>query len=457
MKKDREPHPEVVYLPAIFREIKAGRIRIPAFQRGYVWERSDALELLDSVKNGYPIGSLLFWEADVMTMRTDTDDELPFPNIKVDGIVDFVLDGMQRVSTLYGAFHERPGISRSDDGFAVSYDLRTETFVTPRDETEASIDLRTIFTPKMLLGEQARLGHLPDGDALVNNSIELLRRFQEYLVPVVRIGSDNTAHVVQIFERVNSTGTRLEAVDFMRALTWSQDFDLSERLEEVSEVIHRRGWEIPQGTIAKCIAAKLGVIPRSDEMVKLRTIAASRLKDASVAVEVALLRVIEFLEKNVGIYSYDFVPYEAQFLVLMGLSDGLGADQPFPSWVPKWFWATGFSEWFFGKPDKNVAELVVEARNSPSVPLHVQRRLTADTIMRRQQKKGGAVAMTMVAALGQHAFSVVSGKPIAREEMLREYRSSSVSALFDRSELAAWLGSVPRSDKFVANCVLLSR
>ena len=452
--RQQEPSPEVIYLPALFRRIRNGTIRIPAFQRGYVWEKAKGLELLDSVRNGYPIGSLLFWEADVAEMTTDSSDELAFPHPDVQGTVAFVLDGMQRLSTLYGAFHS---VGTEDSGdFNVFYDLMTDEFLTARDKTESSIDLRKLFVPKELLAEQARLATLANGDMLVDNTIDLLGRFQEYLVPVIRISSTETREVVAIFERINSTATRLGAVDFMRALTWHKDFDLTYELASVAERIGTSGWTIPQVTIAKAIALSLGVVPKSDEMIKLREVPPSALQDATRAVEASVLRVTKFLEQEVGVASYDFVPYEAQFVILTTLSSALSPDDAFPIWARSWFWTTGFSEWFFGKPDAIVAQIANQVRDNPANPPYVQFRLAPEIMMRRAQKKGGAVAMAMTGALAQGARSVITGQVIAKESIVSRYESARVGALFSRVELAPWYGKQPRSDKFVANCIVFA-
>jgi hypothetical protein len=452
----RERHPEVIYLPAIFRDIRAGKIRVPAFQRGYVWEKSKGLELLDSVRKGYPIGSLLFWEADVTLMKTEESKVLPLPRPEVTGDVDFVLDGMQRISTLFGAFHDHPfEASREENIFAVLFDFLKDRFVTVRDETESCIDLRKLFNPKELLAEQARFGKLPGGDKLVDGTIDLLRQFQEYLVPVIRIGDRDPAVVVQIFERVNSTATRLGAVDFMRALTWHKDFDLTIQLDKSADVFGRRGWDIPQSFMAKAVASHLGVVPKSDQMVKLRGRKSEELKSATKSVEAAILRVMRYLEETVGIFSMDYVPYEGQFLTLVALATTLD-EEDFPDWVATWFWKTGFSEWFFGKPDTSISLGIDSIKAAPSVDPSVPFRLTAETLVRRQQRKGGAVAMTVTAVLARDAHSVLSGADISPLDLLKGYRTSGIGALFTSEELAPVFGMDPRTDKFVANAVLLS-
>ena len=44
-------------LNRVFSELESGNMRIPRFQRAYVWERSKIVKLLNSIYNQYPIGS----------------------------------------------------------------------------------------------------------------------------------------------------------------------------------------------------------------------------------------------------------------------------------------------------------------------------------------------------------------------------------------------------------------
>ncbi|MGV7197330.1 DUF262 domain-containing protein, partial [Xanthomonas axonopodis] len=52
---------DTVYFSSLIEDIKQGRIKIPKFQRPYVWDDEQALKLLDSIANSYPIGSILIW------------------------------------------------------------------------------------------------------------------------------------------------------------------------------------------------------------------------------------------------------------------------------------------------------------------------------------------------------------------------------------------------------------
>ncbi|MFA5271132.1 MAG: DUF262 domain-containing protein, partial [Candidatus Omnitrophota bacterium] len=50
-------------IPDLVQEVKKGILRIPRFQRDYVWPRTKVTKLLDSIYNQYPIGSFFLWDA----------------------------------------------------------------------------------------------------------------------------------------------------------------------------------------------------------------------------------------------------------------------------------------------------------------------------------------------------------------------------------------------------------
>ena len=50
-------------LALLMMQMREGLIRVPRFQRDFVWERKKIQELLDSIYKEYPIGTIFLWEA----------------------------------------------------------------------------------------------------------------------------------------------------------------------------------------------------------------------------------------------------------------------------------------------------------------------------------------------------------------------------------------------------------
>lgn len=83
-------------IKTILDKIDEKQLFVPAFQREYRWQRADALKLMASLLREYPTGMLLVWE-------TNKPPEIKGPH-KYDakqGAVKILLDGQQRVTTLY--------------------------------------------------------------------------------------------------------------------------------------------------------------------------------------------------------------------------------------------------------------------------------------------------------------------------------------------------------------------
>ena len=85
-------------LTTILDQIDMGSIALPEFQRGYVWNRDQVRNLMTSLYRGHPVGSLLVWETqtDQVTDHARGDGKLSA------GTVKLLLDGQQRITSLYG-------------------------------------------------------------------------------------------------------------------------------------------------------------------------------------------------------------------------------------------------------------------------------------------------------------------------------------------------------------------
>src|ERR1035437_7169050 len=88
---------DTVYFSSLIEDIKQGRIKIPKFQRPYVWDDEQALKLLDSIANSYPIGSLLIWRTGTKLKTERAFGEFVLPETDDLTPTDYVLDGQQRL------------------------------------------------------------------------------------------------------------------------------------------------------------------------------------------------------------------------------------------------------------------------------------------------------------------------------------------------------------------------
>lgn len=454
------PSPEVLHIPTILRRVQQGEIRAPAFQRNYVWDEKQVLELLESIYKGYPIGSLLLWQTDAFELSTSS--RFPFPTASAQKPTHFILDGMQRLATIYNCFFSiadiDPDIARL---FAVSFDLKRLAFIpSPKKREDHQLPLRSLFAPKEFLQEQQTISKLADGEQLLDAAIALHASFQEYMIPVVTIRDRPLESVVAIFERVNSTGTRLSGVDFMRAVTWSTSFDLTKSLGRLSSSLAETGFEIPPETLVKVVAICDGRSPILESMLELREADTKRLNIALRLAEQALARAVDFLKRELGIYSYGFVPYEAQLLVLARLFRGeSNPSKSARGHVRDWFVAVSAGEALQGKSESAIASLVndVGALLAGRHALPARVLLEPADLMYRKFIAGRAMScgIAMLHAMSG-ARSLVTGKVIHPGDFTSIEPSAVFAPVVSQAQLSKQTGIPFDTSRLVCNVVLVA-
>src|SRR3989344_2150035 len=55
--------PELLKFETLLSEFKEQKIKIPEFQRDFVWDKNRIRKLLNSIYHQYPIGSFILWES----------------------------------------------------------------------------------------------------------------------------------------------------------------------------------------------------------------------------------------------------------------------------------------------------------------------------------------------------------------------------------------------------------
>src|SRR4051794_15556270 len=100
-------------IQTILGQIDLGSMALPEFQRGYVWNRDQVRDLILSLYRKHPVGSLLVWAT-----RTEDADTRGDATV-APGVVKLLLDGQQRITSLYGIIRGRP--PRFFDGNAQAF------------------------------------------------------------------------------------------------------------------------------------------------------------------------------------------------------------------------------------------------------------------------------------------------------------------------------------------------
>ena len=454
------------HLLTVFRRIDARKLLIPAFQRAFVWTESQILDLLESVYSGYPVGSILLWNVDKAVLKPSDSDDVPFPKGPVEYPADFVLDGLQRLSTLYGTFHF--GSVTHNERFNVGFHLKQRRFAYLNEldeDVKFFVPLNALFNPRALLNVQQRLFKISGGEELVQMVLTLQSRFQEYMLPLVTLTEREPSEVVSIFERVNSTGTRLGRVDFMRAITWSSDFDLNDALDDIGNELREKNFDLADDTIVKALGLTFNLDPVPDVMLKLRDKSAGQLAESVTLTKKAFGLTTAFLKNDVHIMGSDFVPYEGQWLTLFNVFRSVKKiDDVGRFHLKKWFFTISVSEALQGRPDHFVARLIrrvterIRTKSYDEFRSDSFARLNLDwyEIASRRMIKGRALSTALVSLLGEvGARSLVDGRLIPLEEYLRTFDTANFLPILSKNELPPDFGGDRISAKVFANLVLV--
>src|SRR5688500_17773047 len=107
------------FIQQLIHDIKQGEIKIPKFQRQFVWTSRQALQLLDSIAHNYPIGSILLWKTQTKLVAERNIGDFKLPATDDLTPTNYVLDGQQRLTVIYSCL----GAPLTEPGFAAAYDL----------------------------------------------------------------------------------------------------------------------------------------------------------------------------------------------------------------------------------------------------------------------------------------------------------------------------------------------
>ena len=325
--------------------ISKGETKVPHFQRKFVWTERQALELLDSIARNYPVGSLLLWKTSEKLPAERNIGNFKLPVTDDMSPTDYVLDGQQRLTVIYSCL----GASSTDDGFAAAFNLETEKFVSITDNNKASsvlFPLRIIFDTTKLLNFRTGLQALTQGPELQTKVDAIIHAFTTYRLPVVTLKDLTVEEVCPIFERINSSGTKLSTFDLMVAATWSKNFHLSDKVGAIAKALEPKGFgDIDPNTVLKCLSAIQYNSIKKDTLLSLRDLSEQEIATLVDKTKQALLSTVDLFTTEFKLYSWDFLPYEAFAIILAYIC----AKSAKPSRekvvrVRQWFWQSAFSE-----------------------------------------------------------------------------------------------------------------
>jgi hypothetical protein len=306
---DDRPEPTALTVRDLLQRVRAGKVRVPEFQRPLRWTRRQNLELLDSIWRGYPIGSLLLWKrkADAGRIRVGTAD------LEVSEIADalWVVDGQQRLTALAATLLDLKQAPR-ERRWEIYFDVKQQMFV--EDPGPTAI-------PLSVLGDLRRLGqylrNVPweEEETLVEAAEFAQQRILDYSIPAYIVDADNEPALRAIFARLNSTGSRMRTEEVFHALLGNRSQSEKPDLERLQDFCDRDGFGVPpRSEVLKMLLAMSGENP----IRRVEHLSEERLANLVTVTEAedTVARVIVFLREDAGIRHIRLVPYPVVLSIL---------------------------------------------------------------------------------------------------------------------------------------------
>ena len=345
----KDPKPDILRIEELVKSVKFGDIKLPRFQRPFVWKDKDVRKLLDSIYKGYPIGSILLWVSSEKLASERSIGDLDIVITREDYPTNYLLDGQQRLSTLCGALYWNG--KNKESLWNLSFDLEKEEFIHPKDVYRPFyFPLNKLISTSDFINQCKVFDNHEKKEIYYDRAEKLLKSIKDYKIPTVRIGDMTIQEVAPIFERINSTGRKLTVVDLMRAATWKGGFDLNDAINSIKEICEENNFvNIPETHILRNISAYFGISITREDIEKLRKTPSNDMQTATDSTIISYKDAINFIQNTLRIPSGSYIPYSMQTTLIVEFfhlcpSPTLNQERQ----LVKWFWHTSFSRHFEG-------------------------------------------------------------------------------------------------------------
>jgi len=238
----------------ILEQIDQGVMALPQFQRGFVWKRWQVRNLMESLYREYPIGSMLVWQTKATNVEVKGQQDLPL------GIHELLLDGQQRLTSLYGIIRgKKPDFSNAEPSVFLNlyFNVESEEFEfygptkmkhNPRWVSVTDVmqkDLGDLIKPFMTdpnladyVGRISRITGILDRNFHVETMIDR---------------SMSMDVVVDIFNQVNSGGTKLSKGDLALAKICADWPEARETMQARLNALSDKGYHFNLDWLLRCV------------------------------------------------------------------------------------------------------------------------------------------------------------------------------------------------------------
>jgi len=455
-------------LTEILDDIAAGRIQLPDFQRGWVWDDTHIQSLIASLSLSYPIGAVMLLEAGGVPFKPRLFAGVnlqPAPKPK-----KLVLDGQQRLTSMYLSLRSgQPVPTRTEKGDDIRrvYFLDMTKCLDPTvDREEAVISVpetlqvtsdfgrkveRDLSKPEFQyakrlcpvalffdptgymnwkMGFAQHYAQNPEAAMfLMRFDQEIWLRFQQFKVPAIELTQDTPREAVcQVFEKVNTGGVTLTVFELMTATFAADEFNLRDNWDarcdrltakhDVLKAIDGTSFLTAVTLLANYrqhLATKSAVSCKRADVLRL---ALTDFKNLETQLEQGFKRAAELLAEE-KIFDERSLPYATQLIPLAAICaylDDRTTQHGVKQKLLRWYWSGVLGELYGGANETRFAmdmQDVVAWVNGGSEPRTVRDTTFAPTRLLSLQSRLAAAYKGLAALLMKHGGrDFVSGTPI---------------------------------------------
>lgn len=455
----------------ILEQVGRGQIRIPAFQRGFVWDSDRVAYLMDSIYKQYPFGALLFWRTKE-TLKYDRKlGPFVLPEPKEDYPVDYVLDGQQRITSIFGVF--QTDLPQPDDPnwLPIYFDLEAEQTV--QDSQFLALRADSVkperhFPMASLFSTTGYRSATEAFDDQVTERIDQMQAiFKEVKIPLQLSRTEDKATVAIIFERVNRQGVELDTLQLLSAWTWSEEFQLQEEFSDLADELQPFGFQeigVDTNLLLRCCSAILKDDASPQALMGLN---GQTVRENFDRVTNGVKYAVDYIKKNFHAeklsnlpFSTLMVPLSVLFAVSGNKEASINDEQRVR--VNRWFWRACFSRRYSSAVLRNlntdIQEMVKLRDGDPSKLGDFNFDIDPEFFLRNTFGMANVNTKTFILMLAaRRPRSFISGNLVDLAKTLKEANRTEFHHMMPRAYLRDSNQTQRYDDSALANFCFLSR
>lgn len=305
-------NPSIKPYQHILTDLEKGDIKVPQFQREFVWDINKSAKLIDSIIKGFPIGSFIFWKTNDQLRSVRGLGRGNFPT-RIGDSINYVLDGQQRLTSIYCCL-KGVKIIRNDnkecDYSGIYADLDADESVpvvaphSDNPDSERYIKITDIVSDDLEL----LMKYLPERRKKIQ---EYRNKITTYSFSIIEISDASIDIATEIFTRINLGGKPLSVFEIMVARTYDEnlDFDLSTKCNLLTSNLSSINYEtIPEIAFLQVAAA---ILEGDITSKKILQIPKANLINEWGAIADSIERACEYLKHFYRIPVSQLLPYNA--------------------------------------------------------------------------------------------------------------------------------------------------